>query len=107
MINAGRQVAVGRWTADGAPDSIFLKQAKPTLYAGNGPGGLTTGRALPLDLAPYDWVIGIRDIRLTGHSDLIVREKATGYLWLIPGTTTGFGARRFLAEGMGGYDLAG
>lgn len=106
-INAGRQIAVGRWDGDGAPDSLFLKSAKPSLYSGNGPGGLTSGRSLSLDLARYDWVIGISDIDLTGHADLVVREKATGYLWLIPGTPTGFGTRRLLAEGMGGYNLAG
>ena len=44
---------------------------------------------------------------LTGHSDLVVRDKATGYLWLLQGTATGFAPRRFLAEGMGAYDLAG
>ena len=31
----------------------------------------------------------------------------TRYLWLIPGTTDGLGQRRFLAQGMGAYDLAG
>jgi N-acetylmuramoyl-L-alanine amidase-like protein/VCBS repeat protein len=107
-IKAGRQVAVGRWNADGAPDSLFVRGAKPLLYAGNGPGGLTgRARALNLDLTPYDWVVGVSDIGVVGHADLVVREKATGYLWLIPGTATGFGKRRFLAEGMGGYDLAG
>jgi hypothetical protein len=37
----------------------------------------------------------------------VVREKATGYLWLLAGTTGGYQPRRFLAEGYGGYDLAG
>ncbi|MEP9364216.1 FG-GAP-like repeat-containing protein [Nocardioides sp. CN2-186] len=106
-IDAGKQVAVGRWNADGAPDSLFRKGAKLTLYPGNGPGGLTSGKPLSLDLSPYDWVVGISDEGLTGHPDLVVREKKTGYLWLVPGTNSGFGARRFLAEGMGGYDLAG
>lgn len=107
-IKAGRQVPVGRWNADGAPDSLFLRGAKPMLYAGNGPGGLTgKGRVLDLDLTAYDWVVGVSDVGGAGHADLVVREKATGYLWLIPGTATGFGKRRFLAEGMGGYDLAG
>ena len=36
-----------------------------------------------------------------------MREKATGDLWLLQGTATGFLPRRFLAEGMGVYDLAG
>ncbi|CAI9408200.1 FG-GAP-like repeat-containing protein [Nocardioides sp. T2.26MG-1] len=106
-IAAGRQVAVGRWDGDGAPDSLFRSGSKLTLFPGNGPGGLTSPRTLSLDLTPYDWVIGVSDVGLTGHSDLIVREKATGYLWLLQGTATGFAPRRFLAEGMGEYDLAG
>ena len=106
-IAAGRQVPVGRWDGDGAPDSLFRRGAKLTLFPGNGPGGLTNPRALGLDLTPYDWVIGVSDVLLTGHPDLIVREKATGYLWLLQGTATGFKPRRFLAEGMGEYDLAG
>lgn len=107
-IKAGRQVPVGRWNADGAPDSLFVRGAKPVLYAGNGPGGLTgRARTLDLDLSPYDWVVGVSDIGMAGHADLVVRAKATGHLWLIPGTSQGFGKRRFLAEGMGAYDLAG
>ena len=39
--------------------------------------------------------------------DLLAREKATGYLWLIPGTGSGFGTRRFVAAGFGNYDLGG
>lgn len=107
-IKAGQQVPVGRWNADGAPDSLFVRGSRAVLYAGNGPGGLTgKARTLKIDLTPYDWVIGVSDIGVVGHADLVVRERATGHLWLIPGTATGFGKRRFLAEGMGGYDLAG
>ncbi len=106
-IQAGRQVAVGRWDGDGAPDSLFRRGSKLVLFPGNGPGGLTSPRTLSVDLSPYDWVIGVSDVLLTGHPDLIVRDKATGYLWLLQGTATGFAPRRFLAEGMGEYDLAG
>jgi hypothetical protein len=106
-ISAGRQIAVGRWDGDGAPDSLFRKGARLTLYPGNGPGGLTTGRSVKADLTPYDWVVGTSDVALTGHPDLLVRERATGYLWLLQGTATGLSPRRFLATGMGGFDLAG
>lgn len=106
-ISAGTQVGVGRWNGDGAPDSLFRQGSAITLYPGNGPGGLTNAKKLSLDLAPYDWVIGISDIQLTGHPDLVVRAKKSGYLWLIPGTDSGFGDRRFLGQGMGAYDLAG
>ena len=77
------------------------------LSPGNGPGGLTGSTALGVDLAPYDWVVGVSDADLTGHADLIVRARATGYLWLLPATATGFGPRQFLGEGMKAYDLVG
>ncbi|WP_051551300.1 FG-GAP-like repeat-containing protein [Nocardioides sp. URHA0020] len=106
-ITASEQIPVGRWNADGAPDSLFRSGAKTTLYPGNGPGGLTGGRALKLDLRAYDWVIGISDISVTGHSDLVVRTRTSGLLYLIPGTATGFGKPRLLTQGMGKYDLGG
>ncbi|GAA4732571.1 hypothetical protein GCM10023350_15000 [Nocardioides endophyticus] len=106
-VSATAQIAVGRWNADGAPDTVFRKGGKATLYVGNGPGGLTSKRALGVDLTPYDWVIGISDIGLTGHADLVVRKKSNGKLFLLPGSPSGFGKPRFLAQGMGVYDLAG
>ena len=68
---------------------------------------MNRGRTLGIDLSPYDWVVGVSDANLDGHADVVVREKATGYLWLLPGIATGFAPRRFLGEGMGGFDLAG
>ena len=107
-INAGRQIAVGRWDRDGAPDSLFRKSNRLMLFPGNGPGGLTSPTSLSsLNLAPYDWVIGISDAKLSGRPDLIVRARATGYLWLVQGTSKGFRKPKFLAEGMSAYDLAG
>ena len=52
-------------------------------------------------------MVGVSDVTLTGHPDLIVRARATGYLWLLRGTATGFAPREFLGEGMKAYDLAG
>ena len=48
-----------------------------------------------------------RDVDRDGRADLVVRGKATGYLWLLSGTSGGYKTRRFLGEGFGGYDLAG
>ena len=106
-IEAGRQVPVGRWDTDGAPDSLFRQGDRLSLYPGNGPGGLTGARTLGLDLAPYDWVIGVSDVNLTGHADVIVRERRTGHLYVLGATASGFKPRRFLGEGMEGFDLAG
>ncbi|MGZ6752564.1 MAG: FG-GAP-like repeat-containing protein [Nocardioides sp.] len=106
-IDAGKQIPIGRWDGDGAPDSLFRKGSKLTVYPGNGPGGLTVPKTLGLDLSPYDWFVGISDEQLTGHPDVLAREKATGYLWLLQATPDGFAKRRFMAEGMEAYDLAG
>ncbi len=106
-IDAGRQVGVGRWDSDGAPDTLVRKGDRLTLFPGNGPGGLTSPKGLSVDVAAYDWVIGVSDVNLTGHADVIVRERKTGNLYVLRATTSGFKARRFLGEGMKEYDLAG
>ncbi len=107
-INAARQVPVGRWDADGAPDSLFRSGSGLSLYPGNGPGGLTGAKKLGADVGGYDWVIGVSDLRISGHSDLIVRDKATGFLYALQATAKkGITSRRILGEGMGIYDLAG
>jgi hypothetical protein len=106
-ISASRQYGVGLWDGDGAPDSLFRVDNRLVLYPGNGPGGLTSSESLGTDVSAYDWVLGVGDISDSGHPDLIVRAKKTGYLWLLPGTASGFGDRVFLAQGFGGYNLAG
>ncbi len=107
-ISAGRQIGVGRWDGDGAPDNLLRKGSTLRLYPSNGPGGLVSRvKTLGIDLTPYDWVIGAGDLQRNGHADLVVREKATGDLWLLPATKTGFKARILLGDGFAGYDLAG
>ncbi len=107
-LTARRQIGVGRWDRDGAPDSLMRSGGTLRLYPGNGPGGLVNKvTTFGVNLKRYDWVVGVSDVTLGGHPDLVVREKATGYLWLLPGTPTGFAPRRFLAEGFGGYDKVG
>ena len=64
-------------------------------------------RAFKVSVKQYDWMVGVGDMGVNGHSGLVVREKKTGYLWLLPGTTTGFAPRVFLGQGFKGYDLAG
>jgi hypothetical protein len=44
---------------------------------------------------------------INGHPAVVAREKKTGNLWVLPGTTTGFAPRVFLGQGFKGYDLAG
>ena len=103
-IAGTKQVAVGLWTADGAPDAIFLNAKSTVLYPGNGPGGLTNPVTIGGALTGYSWVIGVSD---AGRSALIVRNAA-GSLYRIDPTSTGMlGTPQLLGGGYSGYDLAG
>ncbi len=106
-ISAGTPIGVGRWDGDGAPDSLVRRGHTVTLLHGNGPGGLHAPSRLSADLLPYDWTLGISDLQLTGHPDLIVRAKGTGRLYALPGRSNGFYRPVFLGGGFKGYDLAG
>jgi len=106
-ISAKRQVAAGLWTADGAPDSIFLSAKATVLYPGNGPGGLTNPVTIGGGINGYSWVIGVSNMRGTGKSALIVRDTG-GSLYEIDPTSTGMlGTPQLLGTGYSGYDLAG
>jgi len=106
-IKAGAQIPVGRWDADGAPDSLFRSGKKLALYPGNGPGGFVGSRALKLNVKRYDAIVGVADMGVNGHSGVVLREKKTGNLWLQPASANGFSTRRFLGQGFRGYDLFG
>jgi hypothetical protein len=106
-IADGTPIGIGRWNTDGAPDSLLRRGGSLTVLHGNGPGGLHTPSKLHVDLTPYDWVLGVSDLQVTGHPDLIVRQKKTGRLYALPGTTSGLKAPLYLGAGFGDYDLAG
>lgn len=106
-VKAGNQIGIGRWNGDGAPDSLFRQGSTLTMRAGNGPGGLTGSSArIGLDLRPYDWVVGISDVALSGHADLVVRNRTTGMVSLVQGSTSGVAAPVELGRAPG-YDLVG
>ena len=106
-VDATKQVSVGLWDADGAPDTIFRKNGAMTVYRGNGPGGLTGAKTLPLDSKAFDWVVGISDVQLTGHSDLVLRARASKQLYLFQATETGFETPTLLGVGFEGFDMTG
>jgi hypothetical protein len=106
-IAKGTPIGVGRWDADGAPDTLLRRGASLLLLHGNGPGGLHGPSKLTGDLAPYDWTIGVGDLQLTGHPDLVARAKGTGRLYAIPGKASGLKSPVFVGGGFGAYDLAG
>jgi hypothetical protein len=104
-ITAKGQIAVGRWTADGAPDALFIKAKKTVLYPGNGPGGLTNPVTVGGSLTAYRWVVGVS--RTNGRSALLARNSA-GSLYEIDPTASGtLGTPRLLGTGFARYDLAG
>jgi hypothetical protein len=106
-VTHGTPIGVGRWDADGTPDVLLRRGPSVLLLHGNGPGGLHAPSTLSADLSPYDWAIGTSDLQLTGHPDLIVRQKGTGRLYALPGGATGLRTPVFLGGGFKGYDLAG
>ncbi len=106
-ITADRQIPIGRWTGDGAPDALYRQGGSLMARAGNGPGGLTgSARRVGVDLSSYDWVVGISDVGLTGHPDLVVRTRDTGQVWLRRATVRRVAAPEFLGMAVG-YDMVG
>jgi hypothetical protein len=106
-VRGRNQVPIGRWDADGAPDSLIRTRSGLVLYYGNGPGGFTRQKSMALPISSYDWLLGVDDVDLTGHSDLIARAKSTGQLWVIPGSVSGFRTRVAVTGDTQGYDMVG
>ena len=106
-LPGGKHIPVGLWDGDGAPDTLLRRNGAMSLYRSNGPGGLIGAKALPMSSAGYDWVVGISDVRLTGHSDLVFRNRTTKQLYLVEATATGFAAPVLLGSGFGDYNMVG
>ena len=70
-------------------------------------GGLTARAGLPSDLSGFDWVFGVQAMTLKGRNDYVVRDRASGGVYLYSGRKSGVSSPRLLGEGMGAFDLAG
>ncbi|MFJ2937640.1 FG-GAP-like repeat-containing protein [Streptomyces sp. NPDC087219] len=93
----------GDFSGDGREDVIARETSsgKLWLYPGNGAGALGTRKLI----GAGGWnvmnsVTAFGDLSGDGRSDVLAVEKATGKLWLYPGTSTGaLGARKLLGAG--------
>ena len=90
--------AASPWKPGGLPGSAFISSDGSFV-----PFGGTSGAG---DLTGYDWVIGPGDVDGDGVADLVV-HSSQGVLYLLPGTSTGYLARRFIASGYASYSLGG
>jgi hypothetical protein len=106
-ISSNRHTGLGLWDGDGSPDSLLRRSdGSLVVYRGNGPGGLLGPRKIGSGAKPYDWLQAVGDANGDGRPDVVARQSGTGKLWLLPGTGTGFGARRLIADGFGSFDLS-
>ena len=108
--------AVGDVTGDGMPDLIGDVGGTRTVWTGNGSafnagvpvkGSVPMPAGLPSDLSGFDWVFGVQPMTLKGHSDYVVRERASGMVYVYDGRRKGVSNPRVLGEGLGAFDLAG
>ncbi|MEU9953032.1 FG-GAP-like repeat-containing protein [Streptomyces sp. NPDC047939] len=99
----GRLAAFGDLTGDGRSDLLGTEKAtgKLWLYPGTGSGGLGARKLIGTGgWSGMDALVGAGDLTGDGRADLVAREKATGKLWLYPGTSSRtLGARKLIGTG--------
>ncbi|MGW2764209.1 FG-GAP-like repeat-containing protein [Streptomyces sp. NPDC001275] len=92
----------GDFSGDGREDLIAREAStgKLWLYPGTGTGSLGTRRLLGSSgWNSMNHITAFGDLTGDGRSDLIAVEKATGKLWLYPGTSTSkLGARKLIGS---------
>jgi hypothetical protein len=98
------QVGLGMWDEDTTPDTA-LRRTDGTLWLWL--SGAASSEQVAEGLRRYDWIRGLGDLDGDDRADLVVRARATGYLYLLPGRSTGFAPRRLIGTGFGTYDYAG
>jgi hypothetical protein len=107
--------ATGDMDGDGDPDLLGVVDGKSKVFLGDGedgferrvPGGEPLRKRLAGGTDDYDWLLGLIDVDGDERGDLIARQAANGYLWLLPGIKGGYGDPRLIGTGFDAYDLGG
>lgn len=91
-------VATGDVTGDGLPDILAraAKTGRAALFPGAATGALGSGIAQADVFSGVDQLTGVGDLSGDGLNDVVGRERASGRLYLYPGTGAGSFRRRVL-----------
>ncbi|WP_329274266.1 FG-GAP-like repeat-containing protein [Streptomyces sp. NBC_00691] len=99
----GQLAAFGDLSGDGRSDLLAVEKAtgRLWLYPGTASGGLGARKLIGAGgWNSLNALVGAGDMTGDSRADLIAREKATGKLWLYPGTSTRtLGARKLIGTG--------
>ncbi|CAL9529961.1 hypothetical protein SUDANB21_04024 [Streptomyces sp. enrichment culture] len=95
--------AYGDLTGDGRSDLIAVQKSTGKLWLYPGASGSKLGARKLIGSGGWNGMnalAGMGDVTGDGRPDLYAREKATGKLWLYPGTSTArLGARKLVGSG--------
>ena len=111
-FNSMREItAIGDFNRDGFPDLLAAQKSNKSLYLYPGRAGATLGTRVLVGSGGWDTVselAGVGDFNRDGYPDLVARLTSSGALYLYPGRTGGFAARRQIGTGWSGMrDMVG
>ena len=77
------------------------------LWRLSGDGGPMTSTKLADDGGAYDWFHFLGDVDGVAGPDVLARAEATGRLFMLPVTSNGLGARRYVGDELAGTGFSG
>jgi hypothetical protein len=110
--NGVREITgIGDFNRDGIPDLLAGRSSDGKLYLYPGRAGVRLGPRVVVGTSGWNAMselAGAGDFTGDGYQDLVARNTSTGVLYLYPGRSGGFAARRQIGTGWGGMrDLVG